>query len=308
MITIGLDEKDKPVVRATIAYLQALIGESQGSNITISAPVVTFNDAELAEAEQLTVYGNDVDKINPAEVFATTPSAAEVFGGKPNAAPSIAAAGPLSTVPVDMTATTSIPTPPSVPSPPAANTAPPAAHAAHHTANHAAGVELDTNGLPWDGRIHSREKSKIKNGTWKYKRGVEDATIAEVEAALRNLMAIPATPSAPVAAPVPTPPPPSPLDPAGTVSAPVVTLQPVQTPAITAPTANPSSAPELPPVPALISKITAAQAAGQLTQDQLIAVLVAHGLQTLPDVFKRPDLAPTITASIDATIAANVGV
>lgn len=50
------------------------------------------------------------------------------------------------------------------------------------------GVEVDSAGLPWDRRIHSSAKSKIKDGTWKKLRGVDDALVAQVEAELRQSM------------------------------------------------------------------------------------------------------------------------
>lgn len=43
-------------------------------------------------------------------------------------------------------------------------------------------VELDSSGLPWDERIHSAGKSKIGNGTWKLKRGVDKALVEQVQA------------------------------------------------------------------------------------------------------------------------------
>ena len=50
---------------------------------------------------------------------------------------------------------------------------------------------LDSNGLPWDGRIHSSSKAKIKDGSWKKRKGVDAETLATVEAELTALMAIP---------------------------------------------------------------------------------------------------------------------
>jgi len=51
--------------------------------------------------------------------------------------------------------------------------------------------KLDSNGLPWDARIHSSSKAKIKDGSWKKRKGVDASTVATVEAELRALMAIP---------------------------------------------------------------------------------------------------------------------
>ena len=61
------------------------------------------------------------------------------------------------------------------------------------------GVELDSNGLPWDGRIHSEGHAKLTDGGWRKRRGVAAEVVAHVEAELRALMAVPQ------GAPVPTP-------------------------------------------------------------------------------------------------------
>lgn len=74
---------------------------------------------------------------------------------------------------------------PSLPAPPAPGMVAPTASGVAPTAN-APAVELDKNGLPWDARIHSSTKSKLKSGEWKEKRGVEAATVAAIEAELRD--------------------------------------------------------------------------------------------------------------------------
>lgn len=43
----------------------------------------------------------------------------------------------------------------------------------------------DTSGLPWDERIHSRNKGLNADGTWRKKRGVDGAMVAAVEAELK---------------------------------------------------------------------------------------------------------------------------
>lgn len=75
------------------------------------------------------------------------------------------------------------------------------------------GVEVDSAGLPWDRRIHSSAKSKIKDGTWKKLRGVDDELVAQVEAELRQSMnpvaptpPAPEVAAAPVDDPLPCPP------------------------------------------------------------------------------------------------------
>jgi hypothetical protein len=46
--------------------------------------------------------------------------------------------------------------------------------------------ELDSEGLPWDSRIHSSSKAKVKNGTWKIQRGVTDETANKIKAEYRG--------------------------------------------------------------------------------------------------------------------------
>lgn len=46
--------------------------------------------------------------------------------------------------------------------------------------------QLDKAGLRWDPRIHAESRSQIKDGTWRKKRGVDDAVVVAVEAELRG--------------------------------------------------------------------------------------------------------------------------
>lgn len=72
---------------------------------------------------------------------------------------------------------------------PISETAPPATA----PATSMAGVELDSDGLPWDSRIHSSSRKKLaKTQQWKKARGVDADLVARVEAELRQAMAIPA--------------------------------------------------------------------------------------------------------------------
>lgn len=101
--------------------------------------------------------------------------------------------------------------PPVAPNLPLPPVAPPATGAA----------DLDSKGLPWDPRIHSAgDNKKNADGSWRKKRGVPDTLVTEVEAELRQIMAIPALAQAPVAAPV-IPLPPIPAAPVPAAPAPV---------------------------------------------------------------------------------------
>lgn len=59
----------------------------------------------------------------------------------------------------------------------------------------------DKNGLPWDERIHAGTKALNGDGTWKKRRGVDDATVAAVTAELTGA----APQQEPTPAPAPTP-------------------------------------------------------------------------------------------------------
>lgn len=56
----------------------------------------------------------------------------------------------------------------------------------------ASDVELDSRGLPWDGRIHASTKTRLaKDDSWKLKRNLDPQFVAQVEAELFQVMAIP---------------------------------------------------------------------------------------------------------------------
>lgn len=61
----------------------------------------------------------------------------------------------------------------------------------------ASGVDVDSAGLPYDVRIHSAGKSKIANGTWKLKKGVDKALVDQVNAQNKQLLATPLPTTAP---------------------------------------------------------------------------------------------------------------
>jgi hypothetical protein len=54
------------------------------------------------------------------------------------------------------------------------------------------GVIVDKDGFPWNPKIHATTKAQNKDGTWRKRQGVDAALIASEEAAMRQVMAIPA--------------------------------------------------------------------------------------------------------------------
>ena len=68
-----------------------------------------------------------------------------------------------------------------LPQPDSTNDIPQITHAA------IAAAELDSNGLPWDERIHAGTKSKNQDGSWKKRKGVPEDVMDAVTAELRAL-------------------------------------------------------------------------------------------------------------------------
>lgn len=127
-------------------------------------------------------------------------------------------------------------------------------------------VKLDSDGLPWDHRIHASSKKTLKSGQWRKKRGIEDDLVAEVEAELRAAIAAPDAPA---------PPPPPAAD--------------EQTAA--APPPPPPAADEVPHTLAdLMKKVTAAD----LQFAQIQPILQEMGVPSLPALNSRPDLIPAV--------------
>ena len=202
------------------------------------------------------------------------------------------------------------PTPPMpAPQPTPVTPAPPTAEqGAAMDAPQAPGIEVDSAGMPWDGRIHSATRSRVADGTWRQKRGVEDDVLAQVTAELRQTMAIPASPvqqnfiattghadaipSVPgqrfEAVPVP------PSVGSAAPPAPPVSSTPVES-AGAAPTASPSSGNQF---PKLMQLITGKFTKGELTQASIQAAVAKAGLPSLPMLASRPDLVPVVATEL----------
>ena len=160
-----------------------------------------------------------------------------------------------------------------VPPAPAAETVPPAP-AAETVPPAPAGVELDEAGLPHDTRINPDSKSRLKTGPrancWKYKKQLDPALIAEVEAELRAAMAV-AVPAAETVPPAP--------------AAETVPPAPAATGALD--------------FPGIIQKVTALQNANRITPEQIQAVATAVGLASFTLLGARPDLIPAVDLEIN---------
>lgn len=56
---------------------------------------------------------------------------------------------------------------------------------------------FDSAGIPWDDRIHSSTKAVTEAGLWRKRRGIDPATVAEIEILLTNVSVVEDTPEMP---------------------------------------------------------------------------------------------------------------
>lgn len=219
----------------------------------------------------------------------------------PTAAPFTAAAAPVPTAPVESTA--GAPAPTTAFAQTAAITPPPAAPAAPPTAPPAASGERDSKGMPWDGRIHSSSKAKVADGSWRYKRGVDAAVIAPIEAEIRATLAAPAVAVGGAApafgahpfqqpAPVVAPPVASPVPAAPVAAAPVAPPPPA------APVAVPVAPATAMTYEALMASLPPKIVSGELTASQMQEACEQYGVASIAALAQRPDLVPFIAAAL----------
>jgi len=238
---------------------------------------------------------------NTAALQALTAALAANPMKAPTSAPFTAAVAPVPTAPEASTDSSPLPTAvfgQPVPMPPS-----PAAIAAPPTASPVGVVEYDSKGMPWDGRIHASSKNKVADGTWRYKRGCDEAVIAQIEAELRATMGAPAVAAggatqvqaaggtAPAFGPHPF------FD--GT--APAVPPAPVAPPPVVAP----------PPAPAVAAPVAAAAGmtyeslmlalptkivSGELSAQQLQQACEQFGVPSIAALQARPDLVAHVAA------------
>lgn len=189
-----IDLNDKTEVAAAHALLAAVLGAPHLQRVLTDADAA----ADLAGTPRPAPTFVQTTEQNPAAVFAqpgTLPAdaqplqdAAAVFGASPlggaTGLPATSAQVPASGLPINGGASVA----------PAAGgqlpqsfvSAEGAAAGLQGLGQPATGVELDSRGLPWDGRIHASTKSKKKDGAWTALRGLNDeAKVKQIEAELR---------------------------------------------------------------------------------------------------------------------------
>lgn len=253
------------------------------AEVTPPAPVHPsgMTPAELAGDPPTPPLPADAPEIDPpfdAVAAFGGGAAAQVPPPLPPIAPSTAGAGQSSTAPVAPTGTFPVPPVPQAPAPllDFAALVPPGDATPEVPAP---AVEVDKRGLPWDARIHASTKTQTQKGQWTARRGVDEATVAAVEAELRAAMGAPAAPPAPAAPAAP----------------PVVAGTPVMPPAPAAP---------VPPAPVstfpqFIAAINPHVAAGRLTHAAINGALADVGLPPgLGSIAVRADLIPAVWAKL----------
>lgn len=129
--------------------------------------------------------------------------------------------------------------------------------------------DRDSEGLPWDGRIHSSSKALLADGKWRQRRNTDPAVVAAVTAELRAALA---APSAPVPAAPPAPPAPPPA-------------------AVVPP---PPEAPASMTFPQFMHAITAARLAPGVVLEACKAV----GMPSIPALAQRTDLIPAVATAL----------
>jgi hypothetical protein len=148
---------------------------------------------------------------------------------------------------------------------------------------------VDTRGYPWDGRIHNSGKTKMANGNWKNRRGVDKALVAQVEAELAAATGAAPAPAAPAPA-APAPAAPAPASPAPAAPAPAAPA-----PAAPAPAAAKGD------YTRTAAKMSNLIGAGVLDIDTAMAMIAEHGdgAKSLPEMVGNDAALAKMEAALD---------
>ena len=227
-------------------------------------------DADAAKLEALAGQG------------AAGPTAAEIFSAP--FVPSTAGVGQSSTAPAAPPATLTAPPAPPAPAPtPAAVAAALSAPAAPSSP-----ADVDSRGMPWDARIHAKNRATVADGSWRKAKGVDAALIAQVEAELCG------TSPAPRVAP---PPPASFEDQLRRVTAgPLPPPPPAPTAGGTLPPPPAAPAAKLPDLSDVILVITS----GGMSEAEYLPALQSVGAVSVPDLATKPHLIPGALTALRA--------
>ena len=142
-------------------------------------------------------------------------------------------------------------------------------------------AEYDSEGIPWDARIHAGNKSKIQAGTWRRRRGISDDEYNKVVAELKGTAEPEPQPqeSAPAA--------PQPQEPAPAAPQP---LEPA--PQTQQPSASHSASGLI--WPEFMQRLQAGKQAGTYNDATMAAIMQREGIAAVPLFYNRPDLWDTV--------------
>jgi len=254
--------------------------------LAVQAPLTTI-PVQTLDTPSIPITSGIVEKGNPFVLQTATPAVPSPI--------------PMPPVSVQTVPSATVPTPPTAATQPATT------------------VQLDSEGLPWDKRIHASTRTKrVGDDTWKLMKGVDKALVEQVKAELRATMAVPTQPAAPrhPAFAEPTnysgnqsggyvPPAvvphlsgswsPETGHVAG-VPAPPVTIVPAPPAPVVTP--QPPVVPTAPGAPTTFSDFvtyaTNKIVGKQFSRDQLQAACANEGITSMPMLENRPDLIPAI--------------
>jgi len=268
-LEVNLDDREE--IGAAHALLGVILESTEGTVRSFVAPTPRkTSDTYVAPAAPLAPAAPVAPSIAGAVMQHIAPEAAPGSSTLPPAAPA---------------------TPAPMPVPGATALSAPAA-----PTSHASDVELDSKGLPWDERIHASTKTKVADGTWKAKRGINDpALVARVEAELRARVAAPA----PAAEQAPA------MDAAavfgGAVAPahlPPAAIVPPAAPSLPAAPAAPSVAADPTTFEQLMSAISPLVVAGKLPPTATNQAATANGLANIVALQTQPAFVPLVWATI----------
>lgn len=156
-------------------------------------------------------------------------------------------------------------------------------------------AELDAKGLPWDGRIHASSKAKVADGSWRMKRGVDDALVTQVTAEQRAAQAAP-HPGADATAPAVVA-----LPPGSAASLP----WPFATSAADVAPPPPLAVPAPPPASVyalLMSRLTHHINVGDLTTQRVTDACLTLGVPNVAALAAREDLVPFVAQNLGVAL------
>lgn len=308
-LTVKLDASDaiKEIEKVRDEIAEQLRGTNP-THVIVDEINERFNhDADIKLKKDLdNHYVNSTSPIkDPVGIFNATELAEAETMGKP--ACSTVDASQSTTAHVDTQVNTSLPEPTSVFGQAAQTTVNEANRAVPTTVN----PVTDADGLPWDSRIHSSSKEVVKNGTWRKRRGVDDALVRSVEAELRGKPVTTAT--EPVISTVTQTSAPVSVEQAQNwvdkvTQAEVVTPIGEQYELVSGNISNEGEVTFNTPATTemtfteLLDGVTKAMVAGQLSQERINGALATVGLTALPNLLGNPALIPEFRQALGGVV------